>query len=57
MSSAGSDPRQPAAAKRYVAPVVAPENLPIDYAGFIAIIFGVAGAMFRVYIFFVSVNY
>lgn len=48
MSSAGNDPRQPSAAKPYVAPVVPPENLPIDYSGFIAIIFGVAGAMFRV---------
>lgn len=47
MSSAGNDPRQPSAAKPYVAPVVPPENLPIDYSGFIAIIFGVAGAMFR----------
>ncbi|XP_004514029.1 protein Asterix isoform X1 [Cicer arietinum] len=47
MSSHGNDPRQPSAAKPYVAPVIAPQDLPIDYAGFIAVIFGVAGVMFR----------
>jgi hypothetical protein len=48
MSSHGNDPRQPSAAKPYVAPVIAPQDLPIDYSGFIAVIFGVAGVMFRV---------
>ncbi|XP_057443081.1 protein Asterix [Lotus japonicus] len=47
MSSHGNDPRQPSAAKPYVAPQVAPQDLPIDYAGFIAVLFGVAGVMFR----------
>ncbi|KAK1384221.1 Protein Asterix like [Heracleum sosnowskyi] len=47
MSTTGNDPRQASAARRYVAPVVAAENLPIDYAGFIAIVFGVVGVMFR----------
>ncbi|KAK3018420.1 hypothetical protein RJ639_003441, partial [Escallonia herrerae] len=47
MSSAGNDPRQPSAAKPYVAPPVPPENLPVDYSGLVAIIFGVAGAMLR----------
>ena len=47
MSSSGNDPRVPSAAKPYVAPAVAPQDLPIDYAGFIAVIFGVAGVMFR----------
>ncbi|KAK6925088.1 PAT complex subunit Asterix [Dillenia turbinata] len=42
-----SDPRQPSAAKPYVPPVVAPQDLPVDYSGFIAIIFGIAGVMFR----------
>lgn len=54
MSSAGNDPRQPSAAKPYVAPVVPPENLPIDYSGFVAIVFGVAGVMFRVRLFLLS---
>lgn len=48
MSTTGNDPRQPSAARRYVAQAIAPENLPIDYAGFIAIVFGVVGVMFRV---------
>ncbi|XP_054805093.1 protein Asterix isoform X2 [Prosopis cineraria] len=46
-ASSANDPRQPSAAKPYVAPVVAPQDMPIDYAGFIAVIFGVAGVMFR----------
>ncbi|KAM7480083.1 hypothetical protein LguiA_028296 [Lonicera macranthoides] len=46
-SSVVNDPRLPSSAKPYVAPVVSPENLPIDYSGFLAIIFGVAGVMFR----------
>jgi len=48
MSSHTNDPRQPSAARPYVAPQIAPQDLPIDYAGFIAVIFGVAGVMFRV---------
>jgi len=51
MSSHGSDPRQPSSAKPYVPPVIAPQDLPIDYAGFIAVLFGVAGVMFRVRIY------
>ncbi|XP_044476429.1 protein Asterix [Mangifera indica] len=46
-SSAVNDPRQPSAAKPFVATPVAPQDLPIDYAGFIAVVFGVAGVMFR----------
>ncbi|XP_047328961.1 protein Asterix [Impatiens glandulifera] len=46
-SSPVNDPRQPAAARRYVAPVVAAQDLPIDYSGFFGIIFGVAGFMFK----------
>jgi len=48
MSSHTNDPRQPSSARPYVAPQIAPQDLPIDYAGFIAVIFGVAGVMFRV---------
>ncbi|KAE8124424.1 hypothetical protein FH972_019312 [Carpinus fangiana] len=52
MSSHGNaasvnDPRQPSAAKPYVAPMVSPQDLPVDYSGFIAVVFGIAGVMFR----------
>ncbi|XP_021634821.1 protein Asterix-like isoform X2 [Manihot esculenta] len=46
-SSSANDPRQPSAAKPYVQPIVLPQDLPVDYAGFIAVVFGVAGVMFR----------
>ncbi|XP_050223452.1 protein Asterix [Mercurialis annua] len=46
-SSSANDPRQPSAAKPYVAPMISPQDLPVDYAGFIAVVFGVAGVMFR----------
>ncbi|KAK9162241.1 hypothetical protein Syun_003143 [Stephania yunnanensis] len=35
------------ATQPYVPPTVSPQDLPVDYSGFIAIIFGVAGFMFR----------
>ncbi|KAJ8540547.1 hypothetical protein K7X08_035692 [Anisodus acutangulus] len=47
MSSPANDPKQPSTAKPYKAPVVAPQDLPIDYSGFIAVVFGVFGTMFR----------
>ncbi|KAJ0963483.1 hypothetical protein J5N97_028605 [Dioscorea zingiberensis] len=46
-SASASDPRQPATAKMYVPPKVSPQDLPIDYAGFLAVVFGFAGLMFR----------
>ncbi|XP_057950769.1 protein Asterix [Malania oleifera] len=46
-SSSASDPRQPSTAKPYVPPVLPPQDLPVDYSGFIAVIFGIAGVMFR----------
>merc|ERR1712183_519265 len=46
-SSSASDPRQPSTAKPYAPPTIAPQDLPIDYSGFIAMIFGVAGVLFR----------
>ncbi|OMO51626.1 hypothetical protein COLO4_37587 [Corchorus olitorius] len=46
-STSPNDPRQPSAAKPFVAQPVLPQELPIDYSGFIAVIFGVAGVMFR----------
>ncbi|CAI9787232.1 unnamed protein product [Fraxinus pennsylvanica] len=47
MASQSNDPRQPSAARPYKPPVVAPQDLPVDYSGFIAVVFGVFGAMFR----------
>ncbi|XP_077223185.1 asterix-like protein [Tasmannia lanceolata] len=46
-SSSTNDPRQPSTAKPYVPPTIAPQDLPIDYSGFIAIVFGISGVMFR----------
>merc|ERR1712183_553799 len=46
-SNSANDPRMPSAAKPFVAPLVNPQDLPVDYSGFIAVIFGIAGVMFR----------
>ncbi|KAF8005723.1 hypothetical protein BT93_K0110 [Corymbia citriodora subsp. variegata] len=46
-NSATNDPRQPSAAKPFKPPMVSPQDLPVDYSGFIAVVFGVAGVMFR----------
>ncbi|KAK1317355.1 Protein Asterix [Acorus calamus] len=43
----GNDPRQPWTAKPYVPPPVSPQDLPFDYPGFIAVVFGIIGLMFR----------
>lgn len=48
MSSTPNDPRQPSAVKRFVPSAVAPQDLPVDYSGLIAVVFGIAGVMFRV---------
>ncbi|CAN6342795.1 unnamed protein product [Urochloa humidicola] len=47
-AAGGSDPQQPAAAKPYALPKLLPQDLPIDYAGFLAVVFGVVGVMLRV---------
>ncbi|KAI0501141.1 hypothetical protein KFK09_016084 [Dendrobium nobile] len=47
-SSTGSDPRQPSTAKPYAPPPISPQDLPVDYAGFLAVVLGVIGVMFRV---------
>ncbi|KAK8956878.1 Protein Asterix [Platanthera zijinensis] len=47
ISSAGSDPRQPSTAKPYVPPPISQQDLPIDYSGFLAVVLGVSGVMFR----------
>ncbi|KAF9624171.1 hypothetical protein IFM89_008109 [Coptis chinensis] len=43
----GNDPRQPSTAKQYVPPAVSAQDLPVDYSGFIAVVFGIAGVLFR----------
>ncbi|KAB5524785.1 hypothetical protein DKX38_022534 [Salix brachista] len=35
-TATANDPRQPSAAKPFVAPMVSPQDLPVDYSGFIA---------------------
>ncbi|KAJ7532394.1 hypothetical protein O6H91_13G002100 [Diphasiastrum complanatum] len=47
MASAGSDPRQPSAARPYVPPTISQQDLPPDYASLVAVLFGVAGLMLR----------
>jgi Uncharacterised protein family (UPF0139) len=47
-SAAANDPRIPSAAKPFVPRTVSPQDLPIDYAGFLAVIFGVFGVIFHV---------
>ncbi|XP_078436273.1 asterix-like protein [Wolffia australiana] len=46
-SSSASDPRQPSSAKPYVPPTVSPQDLPVDYSGFLAMLLAMAGVMFR----------
>ncbi|KAL9672396.1 hypothetical protein QQ045_028646 [Rhodiola kirilowii] len=46
-SSTSNDPRQPSAARSFVATATAPQDLPIDYSGFIVVVFGIAGVMLR----------
>lgn len=47
-TSSANDPRQPSTAKPYVPPTLSPQDLPIDYAGFLAVVFGVVGVTLRV---------
>ncbi|KAJ3669803.1 hypothetical protein LUZ60_010127 [Juncus effusus] len=42
-----NDPRMPSAAKPYKPPVLSAADLPIDYAGFLAVILGAVGVIFR----------
>ncbi|KAL4384619.1 hypothetical protein GQ457_15G006160 [Hibiscus cannabinus] len=42
-----NDPRQPSVAKFYVTQSVSSQDLPVNYFGFIAVIFGIVGVMFR----------
>ncbi|CAL9747943.1 unnamed protein product [Musa acuminata subsp. burmannicoides] len=47
MKEATSDPRQSSTAKPYVSATLSPQDLPIDYAGFLAVVFGVVGVTLR----------
>ncbi|KAH6807749.1 asterix-like protein [Perilla frutescens var. frutescens] len=47
MASQNNDPRLPSAARPYKPPIISQQDLPVDYSGFIAVVFGVFGAMFR----------
>ncbi|XP_011087307.1 protein Asterix [Sesamum indicum] len=47
MASQSNDPRQPSAARPFRPSMIPPQDLPIDYSGFVAVIFGVFGAIFR----------
>ncbi|XP_006650613.1 protein Asterix [Oryza brachyantha] len=46
-SAGGSDPRMASTARPYTPPKLSPQDLPIDYAGFLAVVFGVVGVMLR----------
>ncbi|KMZ66852.1 hypothetical protein ZOSMA_287G00150 [Zostera marina] len=46
-SNSSADPRQPSTARPYVPPRVSPQDLPMDYSGFLAMLFAVSGVMFR----------
>ncbi|XAR65524.1 hypothetical protein NMG60_11009673 [Bertholletia excelsa] len=46
-SSPANDPRQPSAARPFKSSMVAPQDLPVDYSGFIAVMCAVFGVMFR----------
>ncbi|KAL3575173.1 hypothetical protein D5086_023274 [Populus alba] len=45
--ASANDPRQPSASKPFLAPMISPQDVPVDYSGFVAVILGVAGVMFR----------
>ncbi|GMH17025.1 hypothetical protein Nepgr_018866 [Nepenthes gracilis] len=46
-SPSANDPRLPSAARPYKASLISPQDLPVDYSGFIAVLCGVVGVMFR----------
>lgn len=54
-SNSSADPRQPSTARPYVPPRVSPQDLPMDYSGFLAMLFAVSGVMFRVPFFSISI--
>jgi hypothetical protein len=47
-AAAANDPRQPSTAKPYSPPKLSAQDLPMDYAGFVAVVFGVFGVMLHV---------
>ncbi|KQK13119.1 protein Asterix [Brachypodium distachyon] len=46
-STGANDPRQPTTARPYAPPKLSSQDLPVDYAGFLAVVFGVIGVMLR----------
>eukprot|EP00271_Cylindrocystis_brebissonii_P002262 TRINITY_DN12731_c0_g2_i1.p1 TRINITY_DN12731_c0_g2~~TRINITY_DN12731_c0_g2_i1.p1 ORF type:complete len:135 (-),score=31.22 TRINITY_DN12731_c0_g2_i1:611-961(-) len=42
-----NDPRSPETAKKYVPPIIKPEDLPFDFTSTLAIIVGILGVMLR----------
>ncbi|KAL9227329.1 hypothetical protein vseg_003027 [Gypsophila vaccaria] len=42
-----NDPRQPSAVKPFKPSLQPPQELPVDYSGFLAVLCGVLGVMFR----------
>ncbi|KAM3278195.1 hypothetical protein ACQJBY_045827 [Aegilops geniculata] len=44
-AAVANDPRQPATARPYAPPKLSSQDLPVDYAGFLAVVFGVVGVM------------
>ncbi|KAL9253468.1 Asterix-like protein [Drosera capensis] len=46
-SASANDPRLPSAARPHKLLPVSPQDLPVDYSGFVAAICGVLGVMFR----------
>ena len=47
-SAGANDPRQPTTARPYAPPKLSSQDLPVDYAGFLAVVFGVVGVMMHV---------
>uniref|UniRef100_A0A453LTV0 Uncharacterized protein n=1 Tax=Aegilops tauschii subsp. strangulata TaxID=200361 RepID=A0A453LTV0_AEGTS len=47
-TAGANDPRQPGTARPYAPPKLSSQDLPVDYAGFLAVVFGVVGVMLHV---------
>lgn len=47
-TAGANDPRQPTTARPYAPPKLSSQDLPVDYAGFLAVVFGVVGVMLHV---------
>ncbi|KAM0862799.1 hypothetical protein ACQ4PT_045021 [Festuca glaucescens] len=47
-SAGANDPRQPTTARPYAPPKLSSQDLPVDYAGFLAVVFGVVMMHYKV---------